>query len=243
MDVTKAPRKLWEHPNPKSTEMWKFLQETNKKHNLNIQNFNDLWHWSVDNRAAFYDQLFVSQNHIYEGSYTRVVDESIPISKLPKWFYGVRINWAENLLWTRSATDSPQHRSTLNKEDDKVAITEIREGNTEVRDVTWGQLRQMTGELASALWERGVREGDRIVVVGSHSVMTNVVFLATTWLGAIFSSSSTDMGIGGLLQRTVQIDPKVSSNLLRCNIFTMNLDFDVVEIVNVLNTRTYSAAS
>lgn len=33
----KMPRKLWEHPDPKSTVMWRFMQEANKKFNLNMQ--------------------------------------------------------------------------------------------------------------------------------------------------------------------------------------------------------------
>lgn len=31
------PRKLWEHPNPKSTAMWHFMQESNKRYNLNLK--------------------------------------------------------------------------------------------------------------------------------------------------------------------------------------------------------------
>jgi acetoacetyl-CoA synthetase len=36
-----------------------------------------------------------------------------------------------------------------------------------------------------------------------------VVWLGTTWIGAVFSSSSTDMGTKGILQRAVQVNPKV----------------------------------
>lgn len=32
-----VPRKLWEHRNPKSTLMWKFMQEINGKSNRNLQ--------------------------------------------------------------------------------------------------------------------------------------------------------------------------------------------------------------
>lgn len=31
------PRKLWEHPDPKSTLMWRFVQEINEKNNQNLQ--------------------------------------------------------------------------------------------------------------------------------------------------------------------------------------------------------------
>lgn len=140
------------------------------------------------------------------------MDESIPITKLPRWFEGVRLNWAENMLWTRSASDAPGTRTTVNKEDHKTAAIEVREGNSASAKITWGQLRERVGELAAVLRSRGVKEGDRVVMVGSHSIQTLVVFLATTWLGAIFSSSSTDMGVGGLLQRTLQVDPKVGND-------------------------------
>lgn len=170
------------------------------------QTFQDLYKWSCEERVQFYGQLFDWQNWLHEGSYTRVVDESIPISELPRWFEGTRLNLAENFLWSR---DSSGQRCTLNKEDDKVAITEVREGNTEVKNVTWRELRQRAEDLAGALSVRGVGKGDRVVMIGAHSVQTLLVFLATTWLGGVFSSSSTDMGIGGLLQRTVQIHPKV----------------------------------
>jgi len=85
----------------------------------------------------------------------------------------------------------------------------VREGNTEVRDVTWGELRARVAQMAAAMSARGVKRGDRVVAVAAHALETAVVFLATTWLGAVFSSSSTDMGVSGLLQRTTQIDPKV----------------------------------
>jgi hypothetical protein len=32
-----TPRKLWQHPNPESTTMWKFMQRANKKHGLDMQ--------------------------------------------------------------------------------------------------------------------------------------------------------------------------------------------------------------
>jgi acetoacetyl-CoA synthetase len=147
------------------------------------------------------------QNWIHEGTVTKVVEEHKAISELPRWFEGVRLNWAENFLWS---TGPNGERSTHNKRDDVIAATEVREGNSTVTNITWGELRGRVEELAQALKARGVGVGDRVVVVGAHSIQTLIVFLATTWLGGVFSSSSTDMGVAGLLQRTVQIDPKVS---------------------------------
>lgn len=35
--LVSIPRKLWEHPDPKSTLMWRFMQEVNEKSNRNLQ--------------------------------------------------------------------------------------------------------------------------------------------------------------------------------------------------------------
>lgn len=150
-----------------------------------------------------------------------MVDESATIDQVPRWFEGVHLNFAENVLYTRddSPSSSTDSRSTRHKEDDKVAITEVREGagagatREPARDCTWRELRARAARLAAAMHHgKGVRRGDRVVIVAANSVDTFVVWLATNWLGAIFSSSSTDMGTKGILQRTVQVDPKVSTS-------------------------------
>ncbi|KAL7940014.1 hypothetical protein V8C42DRAFT_357709 [Trichoderma barbatum] len=203
------PRKLWEHPDPKSTVMWRFMQDANKRFNLSMQTFRELYSWSCNHRSDFYRHLWEFYPIIHEGAFTRVVDESIPITDLPRWFEGVRLNWAENSLYTRDIlSTSVESCSTLNKEDEKIAFTEVREGNTEVQHITWRTLRQEVAALAAALKERGLKKGDCVVIIAGHSLRTYVVYLATTWLGGIFSSSSTDMGVSGLLQRAVQVNPK-----------------------------------
>ncbi|PSR74084.1 acetoacetate-CoA ligase, partial [Coniella lustricola] len=210
----RAPRKLWEHSDPKSTQMYKFMQEINRESGRDLETFRQLYDYSVGpQRSEFWAHLFNYANFIYSGSYTRVVDEAAPIDSVPRWFEGVNLNFAENVLYTRAPSSSSSctaARCTLHKEDDKIAITEIREGGTEVRECSWGHLRDQAARLAAAMYHaKGVRRGDRIVVVAANSIETFVVWLATNWLGAIFSSSSTDMGVKGILQRTVQVNPKL----------------------------------
>lgn len=208
MDLETMPRKLWEHPNPKTTEMWQFMQNCNSRFGLNMQTFDELYAWSCAKRADFWGAVWDAQRAIHEGTFTRVVDEAVPVDGLPRWFEGVRLNFAENYLYRRSLEHGAGTRGTRDKEDGKVALVEVREGGTEERVVTWRELRRDAGRLAAAMQARGVRKGDRIVAVGANSYTTLLVFLAATWLGGLFSSSSTDMGINGLLQRTTQINPK-----------------------------------
>lgn len=130
------------------------------------------------------------------------------MDSVPRWFKGVRLNFAENILFVGDASGRPT--TSPGKEDSEVACTAVREACyvEPIQHVTWGELRQRVGRLSSAMRRRGVRKGDRIAVVSSVSIDTLLVFLAATSIGAIFSSSSTDMGIKGILDRLLQIKPK-----------------------------------
>ncbi|KAL6704484.1 hypothetical protein ACN47E_008113 [Coniothyrium glycines] len=201
------PRKLWQHPDPESTAMWKFMQQANQQQGLNMQNFRDLYNWSVgDSRTDFWQHLWHSSGLVHEGSFTEVVDTSVPMDSIPHWFSGTRLNFAENILYSASPSD-PSIRTTQNKEDAKIALTEIREGNTEIRHLSWGCLRSRVGLLANALRARGVNKGDRVAVVASTSFDTFICFMAIVCIGGLFSSSSTDMGTKGILERLLQIKP------------------------------------
>ena len=124
------------------------------------------------------------------------------MDSLPLWFEGLEVNYTENVLYSRNGT-------VEGKEDDKIAITEASESGLQTtKRWTWGQLRQRTGHLLQAMKAHGVGRGDRIAAVSCNNLNTLLIFLATTALGGIFSSSSTDMGVKGILDRLVQVKPK-----------------------------------
>lgn len=143
---------------------------------------------------------------IYTGSYERAVDETQLIDSIPKWFEGVSINFAENILFSRDRGDN---HGTVGKEDGKIAVTEVGEGGSGTRHIDWAKLRHDTAVLAGALKTRGIGRGDRVFAVVSNSYRALTLFLAVSWVGGIFSSTSPDMGTEGILQRANQISPKV----------------------------------
>ncbi|KAF1991246.1 acetoacetate-CoA ligase [Aulographum hederae CBS 113979] len=207
----KAPRKLWEHPDPQNTRMARFMRKANQDYGLNMKTFQDLYDWSVGpTRTDFWRLLWESEaNLIYSGTYTTVVDTSARMDSIPKWFEGVHLNFAENVLFFRApGSDAGAITTAGGKEDDKVATTEVREGATEIRHYTWKELRSAVGRLSNAMRAHGVKKGDRVAVVASNSFPTLCVFLAVTTLGGSFSSSSTDMGTKGVLDRLLQITPR-----------------------------------
>ena len=123
------------------------------------------------------------------------------MDRAPRWFEGVSTNFAENLLFSNGGTKT-------GKEDEKIAITEIGEGELQSKHWSWRELRERVGHLSQAMKVSGVGKGDRIAAVACNNLNTLLVFAATTALGAIFSSTSTDMGASGILERLTQVKPR-----------------------------------
>lgn len=124
----------------------------------------------------------------------KAYDEKVPISSVPKFFGGHRMNYAENVLFA-------------NPDDNAVALIGVREAqDLSKRDeetVTWSQLREKVRIVASALRHHGIKEGDRVAALVANSVWAIVLFLASAAIGAIFSSINPDLGIEVRLKRIV----------------------------------------
>lgn len=165
-----------------------------------MKSFRDLYQWSIDSRADFWAELFEQHPLVHSGTHKRVVDTLIPMDQRPKWFEGIELNFAENILSVPKGIEG--------KQDHVIACVEVREGCTEKRNVTWKELRERVGLLSNAMRAHGVVRGDRVAAVSSNSLDTLSVFLAVTSLGGIFTSSSIDMGAKAVLQRLQQVHPK-----------------------------------
>lgn len=111
---------------------------------------------------------------------------------IPEWFPGARLNYAENLLW---------------RDDDGLAITESNEAG-ETHSYSYRQLREQVRVMAAALRHNGLQPGDRVAAVVANNTNAVVLALATASVGGIFSSTATDMGTQGILDRYRQIQPK-----------------------------------
>ena len=223
VEAPNLPKILWQHPDPKCTQMYKFKSFVEHKRTLDLpvdcqssfiwhqahipQTFKALHTYSISRRADFWNDVYQYFPIIASGAPAYSVDESIPIDALPKWFPGLSLNFAENILYTADPNDRSK-RTKLNKEDSRIAVVEVREGITSRREITWRQLRTRTFRFAAAMKSRGVMKGDRVALVAGNGLDTLCVFLGATKLGALFSSSSCDMGSQGILERLQQIKPK-----------------------------------
>jgi len=188
------PKMLWQ-PSAAVTEntnMVRFMKEVNQRHNLSLSNYQELWQWSVDHIADFWGLFWEFAGIIASKPFDQVVDDP---RKMPgaKWFAGAELNFAENLL---------RHR------DDQTAL--IFQGEGQRREsLTYGQLYDEVSRMAQALKAAGVQKGDRVAGFMPNMPQAVIAMLAAVSLGAIWSSSSPDFGIKGVLDRFGQIEPKV----------------------------------
>jgi acetoacetyl-CoA synthetase len=185
---------LWQ-PSPeriKSTNMYRFMQQVNQRHGLNLSNYDDLYRWSIEQSPDFWAALWEYGEVIHSKPYDEVVDD---LNKMPgaRWFEGAELNFAENLLRYR---------------DEHIALSFKGEGRPTV-SITYAELYDRVARLARALRDMGIKRGDRVAGFMPNMTETVVAMLATASLGGIWSSCSPDFGIKGVLDRFGQIEPRV----------------------------------
>jgi acetoacetyl-CoA synthetase len=176
----------------KQTNIYLFMQHVNDRHAKNFATYHDLYRWSIEHSPAFWATLWDYGEVIHSQPYDQVVDN---VHKMPgaRWFEGAQLNFAENLLRYR---------------DDHVALSFRGEGQPTV-SMTYAELYDQVARLASSLREMGIKPGDRVAGFMPNMSETVVAMLATTSIGAIWSSCSPDFGIKGVLDRFGQIEPRV----------------------------------
>jgi acetoacetyl-CoA synthetase len=117
----------------------------------------------------------------------------------PDFFPNIEFNFAENLLY-------PLHPAGSVNEDDIAIVSATEDTRAEV---TWSQLRAQVAECQKALRYQGLQPLDRVAGFIGHNTNAVVAALATTSLGAIWTAVSPDTGVGAVLDRLQQIEPKV----------------------------------
>jgi acetoacetyl-CoA synthetase len=169
----------------------RFTDYVNKRYNLKLASYSELHQWSVTDNASFWAALWdfcgIKASKQYDGIFTlgtHMMDT--------KWFPGARLNFAENLLRYR---------------DDKTAI--IFRSENDIREtITFAGLYRLVARLAKSMREMGVKPGDRVAGFLPNLIETVAAMLATTSIGALWTSCSPDFGINGALDRFGQIEPK-----------------------------------
>lgn len=150
-----------------------------------------LHRWSLEQPAAFWRAVW-RFTEVQGAPGDAVCDDS---QRLPgcRWFPDASLNYAENLLRFR---------------DEREALVEIDESESR-RAVTYRELAEQVGQMASWMAETGIEAGDRVAGFMPNCIEAVVAMLATASLGAVWSSCSPDFGMQGALDRFGQIAPRL----------------------------------
>lgn len=179
---------LWQ-PSPEwieKSEIKKFQKHL--KLDCDYKSFHD---FSLKNKNLFWSELVRFYGVKFEGSLTpELLEEGFDNYT---WFSKVQLNFAENLLSAGV--------------DDQIALNSQDESGME-RKITYKELREMTASLADYL-KQFIALGDVLAAYMPNVPETVIAMLGTSAIGGIFTSTSCDFGIEGVLDRFSQSKPKV----------------------------------
>jgi acetoacetyl-CoA synthetase len=169
-----------------------------------ILDYQQLHQWSIDEPALFWSLVWQDSNLV--PTLEKPIDETEQLKQVLKagkefydarWFSQLKINFAENLL---------------QRQDDAIALISCGEPNLnqgQDRTVSYKALYEQVAKLAYSMKGMGVVQGDRVAAFMPNTQETVIAMLATTSIGAIWSSCSPDFGLQGVIDRFGQIEPKV----------------------------------
>lgn len=183
---------IWQPVNPDATNMAKFMRFAGTTQHHQFHDYQSLYTWSIQEPALFWKTLADYFNLTFSTSPEHILIEGNNLMDA-RWFEGATFNFAEKLL---------------QRDDDHPALISINEaGKREV--LNFHQLREQVANVAQGMRLHGIQAGDRVAGVlcdGAHAI---IAMLATTSLGAIWSSCSPDFGAEAIIDRFSQIEPKL----------------------------------
>ncbi|WP_372396657.1 acetoacetate--CoA ligase [Azospirillum sp. HJ39] len=168
-----------------------FREAANARFGLRLDGYEALYNWSIAEKERFWRFLWEWAGLTGDLGAVDLLDGN----RMPgaRWFPEARLSYAENLLAGAPADD---------------AVVFWGEDKVKYR---WSgaELRATVSRLQQALRAQGVGKGDRVAAIMPNMPETLAAMVATTSLGAVWSSCSPDFGIQGITDRFGQIEPKV----------------------------------
>ena len=168
----------------------KFISFVNQERGLKLSNYWDLHQYSINHSNDFWRMCADYCGAVGDFSGPERVGESMVDSQ---WFPEAKLNFAETMLSRR---------------DEKDAIVFRGENKIELR-LSFSDLYLQVAKVQSHMRSCGVGPGDRVAAFLPNHPAAIIGMLATTSIGAIWSSCSPDFGRQGVLDRFGQIEPKM----------------------------------
>ena len=183
---------LWT-PSPERCEASRlahYLRWLKRERGVDCADYAAAHDFSVRDLPAFWQSIWDYFEVIAHGRGSAVLEGAMPDAR---WFPGAALNYAENALRRRDSHPALIFRSEAG----------------ERLELSYAELAERVGRARAGLRRLGVGRGDRVAAFAPNRPETLITFLAAASLGAIFSSCSPEFGVGSVLDRFRQIEPKV----------------------------------
>ncbi|MFP5330958.1 MAG: acetoacetate--CoA ligase [Acidimicrobiia bacterium] len=190
------PEPLWT-PTPERaalTAIDRFRREVAAARSLHLADTIDLHRWSISDLEAFWSEVWDRVGII--GHKGEVALRRADHMRRAEFFPDASLSVVENLVDGRGA-------------DPRSPAIEYRREDGMTRTVSWEELRRESAAFGAALVEMGVGAGDRVAAWMPHMPETVIAMLGAASIGAVFTSTSADFGIAGVVDRFGQVEPKV----------------------------------
>lgn len=188
-----SPGRLWtpSEQRVQASRMTAYLEWLKAERGLAFTNYQELHQWSVSDIEGFWMSIWD-----YFGVTGHSPPESILSSRrIPgaRWFAGASLNYAELALRANPAN---------------AAIISRSEGRAD-STLTFGELRARVAAVAEGFRRLGLERGDRVAAYLPNVPEAVICLLATASLGAIWTSCPPEFGIGSVIDRFAQVQPKL----------------------------------
>ncbi|MCL9780832.1 acetoacetate--CoA ligase [Vibrio sp. S4M6] len=176
-----------------------------------ISDYSSLLDWSVKDKKRFWLEVWQFCDVIgfmgdcIHGEGIAKWGEFYP-NRDTIWFPQAQLNYAENLL------------SYAFQQPNEIAI-QFKNECGQNRKLTWQQLSDQVSIMQQWLKQNGVEKGDVVAGYLPYVPEAVIAMLATTSLGAVWTSTSPDFGVESVVERFGQVKPKI---LFCCNGYTFN---------------------
>lgn len=183
---------LWQPKHPENSQLWQFMHNLAEKHSISLPTYQALHAFSIQKPHLFWPAVLEFFHIDLPTPPSTILSEGDHMLDA-QWFPGAQLNFAEVLLRRR---------------DDHPALINVDElGRREV--ITYQELYAQVAACAAGLKKAGVQAQDRVAGIMPNTAFTIIAMLATTAIGAIWSSCSPDFGSAAIIDRLGQIEPKL----------------------------------
>lgn len=183
---------LWQPSHPQKSHLWQFMQYLMQNHPCSLTDYPSLYEFSLKEPSIFWPAVWSYFNLKFDTPPNQILNNYQHMLDA-QWFQGATFNFAQLLL---------------QRQDDHPALISIDElGRRE--SISYHDLHQRVAACAAGLKKAGIQPHDRVAGIMPNVAFTLIAMLATTAIGAIWSSCSPDFGSAAIVDRLGQIEPKL----------------------------------